>query len=221
MVMSVHARSNAFHLSVLLLVISHCRQGSPWKFPPWRLPESGTFTTQNGVFQISRKFSEMKHVSPSILGKQVDVREVESHLPPVEIHLPEQNHQEALEDVAADGEYISTLGLFVIWSICWAKSLRLGKKRRKSWNQKSQNADISQSKKSQNTSGCKGPQEVSSPISCLKLDQLRDQTGLLWDLCVIGSPGQQGSRGEPGMRECCALGKAWTSSLHLTKKALV
>lgn len=83
------------------------------------------FTTQNCVFQVSRKLSEMKHISPLILGKQVDVGELKSHLAQVETHLPDQNHQEALEDVAVDGEYIGTLGLFRIWSRCWAKNLRI------------------------------------------------------------------------------------------------
>lgn len=80
------------------------------------------FTTQNCFFQVSRKFSEIKHISPLILGKQVDVGERRSHLAPVETRLPDQNQQEALEDVAVDGEcIISSMGLFRIWSICWAK----------------------------------------------------------------------------------------------------
>ena len=73
----------------------------------------------------------MKHISPLILGKQVNVGEVKSHQPPVEINLPAQNHQEALEDVAVDGEYIGTSGLFRTWSICWAESLRLGEEEEK------------------------------------------------------------------------------------------
>ncbi|KAM6042012.1 uncharacterized protein VSU04_014266 [Chlamydotis macqueenii] len=43
------------------------------------------------------------NTSPSsILGKQVDVEELKSHLAPMETHLPDQNHQEALEDTATD-----------------------------------------------------------------------------------------------------------------------
>lgn len=124
-------------LGQMLSTFLCCFWSSPTadKDPHGNFPHGGFQRAEHSqprtVFQIFRKFSEMKHVSPSILGKQVDVREVESHLPPVEIHLPEQNHQEALEDVAADGEYINTLGLSVIWSICWAKSLRLGEEEEK------------------------------------------------------------------------------------------
>ncbi|KAM9656305.1 EF-hand calcium-binding domain-containing protein 3 isoform 3-T3 [Morphnus guianensis] len=39
-------------------------------------------------------------------GKQVNVGEVKSHLHPVEIHLPDQTHQEAREDVAVDGDTV-------------------------------------------------------------------------------------------------------------------
>lgn len=49
----------------------------------------------------------------------------------MEIHLPDQTHREAQEDVAVDGEYIGTSGLFRSWSICWAESLRLGKEEEK------------------------------------------------------------------------------------------
>jgi len=76
-------------------------------------------------------FSEVKHISPLILGKQVDVGELSSHLAPVETHLPDQSYQEALESVAVDGECIGTSGLFRIWSICWAKSLGTGKEEEK------------------------------------------------------------------------------------------
>lgn len=75
---------------------------------------SAPFTTLNCVFQVSRKFSEMKHISPLILVTQVNVGEVKSHLPPGEIHFPEENHREVLEDMAVGGEYIGALGLFRI-----------------------------------------------------------------------------------------------------------
>ncbi|XP_014811959.1 PREDICTED: EF-hand calcium-binding domain-containing protein 3 [Calidris pugnax] len=39
-------------------------------------------------------------------GKQVNVGEMEFHLPPEEIHLPEQNYQEVLEDLAVDEDVV-------------------------------------------------------------------------------------------------------------------
>lgn len=117
----------------------------------------------------------MKHMFPLILGKQIYVGDMKSHLPPLEIYLPDQNPQNPLEDVAVDGEYISTLGLFRIWSICWAESLRLGKEKEKEmefknkFKKKRQNAGISQGTRSQKNSCWKGPQELSSPTACLKL----------------------------------------------------
>lgn len=69
----------------------------------------------------------MKHISPLILGKQVDIGEAKSPLPPVENHLPDQ---EALEDAPLD-VHIGISGLFRIWSICWVESLRLGEEKEK------------------------------------------------------------------------------------------
>lgn len=133
------------------------------------------FTSQNCVFQASRKLSEMKHISPLGLGKWNSVGEVKPQLLPEEIHSPDQNQlspeeihspdqdqlpskethlpgqdqQEAVEDVAVDGECIDTSGLFRIWSICWARGVRLEDQEEKELELKTKNADISQDTKPQ------------------------------------------------------------------------
>lgn len=104
----------------------------------------------------------MKHISPLGLGKWNSVGEVKPQLLPEEIHspdqdqlpskethLPGQDQQEAVEDVAVDGECIDTSGLFRIWSICWARGVRLEDQEEKELELKTKNADISQDTKPQ------------------------------------------------------------------------
>ncbi|XP_049656618.1 EF-hand calcium-binding domain-containing protein 3 isoform X1 [Accipiter gentilis] len=84
-----------------------CSQASQRRAPS---PPEAAVTAQNRksmsslcVNLYNEEGEEQDEAVLELEEKQVNVGEVKSHLHPVEIHLPDQTHREAREDVAVDG----------------------------------------------------------------------------------------------------------------------
>ncbi|XP_052641810.1 EF-hand calcium-binding domain-containing protein 3 [Harpia harpyja] len=87
-----------------------CSQASQHRAPG---PPEAAVTVQNRksmsslcVNLYNEEGEEQDEAVLELEGKQVNDGEVKSHLHPVEIHLPDQTHQEAREDVAVDGDTV-------------------------------------------------------------------------------------------------------------------
>lgn len=145
------------------------------------------FTTQKCVFQVSGKLSEMKHISPLVAGKQVDVGELKSHPAPMEVHLLNVDHHQVLGDVPVNGECVVTLGCSGFGLFSRQKASELEIKRRKELTfivsiltfPKAQNNRTMQLGRHLGKSLV--PPPAPSWVSC--------EIRLLWDLSFIVSPG--------------------------------